>query len=132
MTNVTVRMARPSRRIMTLLLLVGRCGSHVRGSRVRAENLRDSSTGAPRPGDARRSSLRADAREAHLVAGILDASKQVGFAMVDPINVPLQALTESRALQLDRPASAPEPAMAPLASTFRRVLVPLDGSDLAE
>src|SRR5262245_37266631 len=52
--------------------------------------------------------------------------------MVDPINVPLQPLSESGALQLDRPAAAPEPAMVPLAPTFRRVLVPLDGSDLAE
>src|SRR5262245_31680930 len=55
------------------------------------------------------------------------------FVMENPIHAPMQPLSESRALQLDRPAAASEPAMEPpLAPTFRRVLMPLDGSDMAE
>jgi nucleotide-binding universal stress UspA family protein len=52
--------------------------------------------------------------------------------MVSPLDIPPRPFSESPALQLDRPVEAPEPAMPPLASVSRRVLVPLDGSDLAE
>ncbi|MGH7392285.1 MAG: universal stress protein [Candidatus Rokuibacteriota bacterium] len=52
--------------------------------------------------------------------------------MVTPINLSAAPFSESPALQLDRPLEAPEPAVPPLASVPRRVLVPLDGSDLAE